>query len=42
MIILDDLSAAYEWNIPKRPKVTFLQGSILDEEMMKRAFKLQA
>jgi nucleoside-diphosphate-sugar epimerase len=38
VIILDDLSAAYEWNIPKDPKVTFLKGSILDEEMMKRAF----
>ncbi|MGP8057677.1 MAG: NAD-dependent epimerase/dehydratase family protein [Nitrososphaerales archaeon] len=38
VVILDDLSAAYEWNIPKDPKVTFLKGSILDEEMMKRAF----
>ncbi|MGD0397145.1 MAG: NAD-dependent epimerase/dehydratase family protein [Nitrososphaerales archaeon] len=38
VVILDDLSAAYEWNIPKDSKVTFLKGSILDEEMMKRAF----
>jgi UDP-glucose 4-epimerase len=41
VIILDDLSAAYEWNIPKDQKVTFLNGSILDEEMMKRAFSLK-
>lgn len=38
VIILDDLSAAYEWNIPRDAEVTFLKGSILDEEMMKRAF----
>jgi nucleoside-diphosphate-sugar epimerase len=41
VVILDDLSAAYEWSIPKDPKVTFLQGSILDEEMMKRAFSFK-
>jgi len=38
MVIIDDLSASYEWNIPKDPKVTFIKGSILDEERMKRAF----
>jgi nucleoside-diphosphate-sugar epimerase len=38
IIILDDLSASYEWNIPKHEKVTFICGSILDEEKMKRAF----
>jgi len=36
--VIDDLSASYEWNIPKDPKVTFIKGSILDEERMKRAF----
>jgi len=41
VIILDDLSAGYEWNIPKDPKVTFLQGSVLDEEIMRRAFKFK-
>ncbi|MGD0477181.1 MAG: NAD-dependent epimerase/dehydratase family protein [Nitrososphaerales archaeon] len=41
VVILDDLSAAYEWNTPKDPKVTFLKGSILDEEMMKRAFSFK-
>jgi nucleoside-diphosphate-sugar epimerase len=39
VIILDDLSAAYEWNIPKLENVSFVQGSILDDEMLKRVFK---
>jgi len=38
IIIIDDLSASYEWNLPKDPKVVFIHGSILDEEKMKRAF----
>jgi UDP-glucose 4-epimerase len=38
IVVIDDLSASYEWNIPKDSKVTFIKGSILDEERMKRAF----
>ncbi len=38
IIILDDLSAAEKWNIPTAPNVVFIQGSILDEEVLKRAF----
>jgi len=38
IIIIDDLSASFEWNIPKHPKVIFIHGSILDDEKMKRAF----
>jgi len=38
IIIIDDLSASYEWNIPKHQRVIFIHGSILDEEKMKRAF----
>lgn len=38
IIILDDLSAAKKWNIPDDPKVVFIEGSILDEEVLKRAF----
>jgi len=41
LVVLDDLSAAYEWNIPKNPRVVFVHGSILDEERMKRAFSLK-
>ena len=39
IIILDDLSSSYEWNIPKSPKVTFVKGSVLDDEKLKCAFK---
>jgi len=38
IVVVDDLSASYEWNLPKDPKVTLIRGSILDEERMKRAF----
>ena len=38
IIILDDLSAAEKWNIPIAPNVVFIEGSILDEEMLKKAF----
>ncbi|MBA7530177.1 UDP-glucose 4-epimerase [subsurface metagenome] len=38
IIILDDLSAAEKWNIPVAPNVVFIQGSVLDEEVLKRAF----
>jgi nucleoside-diphosphate-sugar epimerase len=39
IIILDDLSSSYEWNIPASPKVIFIKGSILDEEELRWAFK---
>jgi nucleoside-diphosphate-sugar epimerase len=38
IIVLDDLSAAEKWNNPDDPKVVFIQGSVLDEEVLKRAF----
>ena len=38
ILVLDDLSAAEKWNIPTAPNVVFIQGSILDEEVLKRAF----
>lgn len=39
VIILDNLSSAYEWNIPKADNVSFVKGDILDDEMLKRVFK---
>jgi UDP-glucose 4-epimerase len=39
VIILDDLSSAYEWNIPRADNISFVHGSILDDEMLKRVFK---
>jgi nucleoside-diphosphate-sugar epimerase len=41
IIIIDDLSASCIWNTPKDPKVLFIEGSILDEEKMKRAFSFK-
>jgi len=39
IIILDDLSSSYEWNMPASPKVAFIKGNILDDEKLKWAFK---
>ncbi|NQE55019.1 ADP-L-glycero-D-manno-heptose-6-epimerase [ANME-1 cluster archaeon GoMg3.2] len=39
VVILDDLSSAYEWNIPGANNISFVNGSILDDEMLKRVFK---
>ena len=39
IIILDDFSSSYEWNVPKGPKITLVKGSILDDEKLKWAFK---
>jgi UDP-glucose 4-epimerase len=41
IIVIDDLSASYEWNVPKDVRVLFIRGSILDEEAMKRAFSFR-
>lgn len=39
VIILDDLSSSYEWNLPKAKNIMFVKGSVLDDEMLKRIFK---
>jgi UDP-glucose 4-epimerase len=39
IIILDDFSSSYEWNVPRGSKITLVQGSILDDEKLKWAFK---
>jgi len=41
VIVLDDLSAAYKWNIPSLPNVLFVQGSVTDEVALKRVFTLK-
>ena len=38
IVVIDDLSSSYEWNLPKDSRVYFVKGSILDDERMKRAF----
>jgi UDP-glucose 4-epimerase len=39
IVILDNLSSSYEWNIPKSSKIQFIQGDILNDENLKWAFK---
>jgi UDP-glucose 4-epimerase len=39
IIIIDDLSSSYKWNIPKNPKIAFIEGSVLADEKLKLAFK---
>jgi len=38
VVILDDLSSGYEWNIPKAPAVMFVKGCVTDEVCLKRVF----
>jgi len=41
IIVIDDLSSSYLWNLPKDPKVFFIHGSVLDDEKMKTAFSFK-
>jgi UDP-glucose 4-epimerase len=38
VIVLDDFSSASRWNLPNHPEVMLVNGSILREENLKRAF----
>jgi UDP-glucose 4-epimerase len=38
VVVLDDLSASYEWNIPALPNVLFVKGSVRDQVVLKRVF----
>lgn len=38
VIVLDDLSSSERWNVPSLPNVLFVEGSILDEVILKRVF----
>jgi UDP-glucose 4-epimerase len=38
VIILDDLSASYEWSVPNLPNVLFVKGSITNDIDLKRVF----
>lgn len=39
VIILDNLSSSYRWNIPGGDNIMFVEGDILDDEILKRVFK---
>lgn len=41
VLVLDDLSAGYEWNLPSLPNVLFAKGSVTDEVTLKRVFSLK-
>jgi nucleoside-diphosphate-sugar epimerase len=38
VIVVDDLSSAERWNVPSLPNVLFVEGSVLDEVVLKRVF----
>ena len=37
-MVLDDLSSSEKWNVPLAPNVVFVEGTILNEEVLKRVF----
>jgi len=39
IVVIDDLSSSYEWNIPVSTKIVFIRGSVLDDEKLKWVFK---
>jgi nucleoside-diphosphate-sugar epimerase len=39
VIVFDDLSSGYEWNIFSAPNVMFVKGSIIDDIALKRVFQ---
>ncbi len=41
VIILDDLSSAYEWNIPSLPNILFVRGDVRDDVALKRVFTMR-
>jgi UDP-glucose 4-epimerase len=38
VILLDNLSSSYEWNVARAPKIKFIKGDILNEEALRFAF----
>jgi UDP-glucose 4-epimerase len=38
IIVLDDFSSSYSWNLAKHPILTVIEGSILDEQKLKQVF----
>ncbi len=39
VIILDNMSAGFEWNIPKANNILFVKGCVTDEQALKRVFR---
>jgi len=38
ILVLDDLSSSCRWNIPNHKSVTFIQGSILNDDVLRKTF----
>lgn len=38
IIVLDDFSSSYPWNLPKTKELTVIEGTILDEQKLKEVF----
>jgi UDP-glucose 4-epimerase len=38
VVVLDDLSASYEWNVPALGNILFVKGSVTNEVVLKRVF----
>lgn len=38
IIVLDNLSSSERWNVPNDPEIVFIQGDILDDGILKKAF----
>lgn len=38
VIIFDNLSSSYAWNIPKAPNIRFVKGDILNDAVLRRVF----
>ena len=39
IIVLDNLSSSYQWNIPSRSNVMFVKGDVTDDVDLKRVFQ---
>lgn len=39
VVIVDDFSSGYEWLLPEDDRITLIEGSVLNEEKVKRAYK---
>src|SRR5437870_4665560 len=39
IIILDNLSSSYEWNIPRGTKIQFIRGDVVSDKDLEKAFK---
>jgi len=41
IVILDNLSSGYIWNVPKGDNIIFIEGDILDDKILKRIFRIK-